>query len=135
METTIWDANMGGRMNAARWLERGEQILVNARRIRLFLEVQTKRHGLSEPELAVLWACDGSPTGGLGQNELAEKLAVSPAHVSAMVERLGRAKLLCGRAAADDRRRRLWEPTPAGMILLRFVVDGLTNVVQHRGAA
>jgi len=126
---------MGGRMSAATWLEKGEQILVNARRIRLFLEVQAKRHGLSEPELAVLWACDGSPTGGLGQNELAEKLAVSPAHVSAMVERLGKAKLLRGRAAEDDRRRRLWKPTPAGMILLRSVIDSLPNVVQHLGAA
>jgi DNA-binding MarR family transcriptional regulator len=99
------------------------------------LEEQTRRYGLSEPELALLWACRKAPPGGRGQRELAEELAVSPAHVSGLVERLRRAGLLRARTAEEDRRRRLWQLTPAGIATWHAILNGLAEAVQHRGAA
>jgi DNA-binding MarR family transcriptional regulator len=121
--------------DAAHWLERAEQILVYARRMRGLLEGHAERHGLSEAELALLWACTKSPAGGRSQRELAEELAVSPAHVSGLVERLDRAGLLHNRAAEDDRRRHLWELTPLGIVVWQAVLNGLAEAVGRRGAA
>ena len=79
------------------------------RRLRGHLEEQARRHGLSEPELALLWACSKAPPGGRSQCELAERLAVSSAHISGLVERMCRVGLLQVRAVEGDRRRHLWE--------------------------
>jgi DNA-binding MarR family transcriptional regulator len=117
------------------WIERAEQILVHARRLRELLEEQAGRHGLSEPELALLWACAKSPPGGRSQCELAEELAVSSAQVSGLVERMCRVGLLRARAVEEDRRRHLWELAPAGVVVWQAVLNGLTEAVEHRGAA
>ncbi|MBN1394106.1 MAG: MarR family transcriptional regulator [Pirellulales bacterium] len=119
----------------AAWLSRAEMLLVQARRIRAALEERIADWGLSEPELALLWACAASPPGGTSQRQLAEALAVSPAQISALVERLAQMELLQVRAAPGDRRRRLWEPTAAGMELWRAVSDSFDNIEPHRGAA
>ncbi len=99
------------------------------------LQERTAGKGLSEPELALLWACAASPPGGRGQRELAEFLAVSPAQISVLVERLDRAGLLQGRLAPGDRRRRLWEPTAAGTALWRSLAESFDDLELHRGAA
>ena len=104
------------------------------KRVRALLERRIAPYGLDEPELAMLWACIASPPGGRGQSDLADFLAVSPAQVSAVVKRLGQAGLLQGRIAAD-RRRRLWEPTPAGADLWRSIAESIEDPVLHRGAA
>jgi len=117
------------------WLERAERVLVQARRIRALLDGRIAARGLSEPELALLWACIASPPGGRGQSDLAEDLAVSPAKVSVLVERLARAGLLQGRVAREDRRCRLWEPTSAGTTLWQAIAEGFNDLEQRRGAA
>lgn len=117
------------------WLERAELALVKARQLRATLERRIAGRGLSEPELALLWACASAPPGGSSQRELAEQLAVSPAQISGLVERLAQLGWLRGRPAPADRRRRLWEPTAAGAALWRSIVDSLNDVEPQRGAA
>lgn len=122
-------------MDAVEWIEQAERILVCARQLRGLLEEQARRHGLSEPELALLWACSKAPPGGRSQCELAQRLAVSSAHISGLVERMCRVGLLQGRAVEGDRRRHMWELAPAGLVVWQAVLDGLMESVEQRGAA
>ena len=118
-----------------KWLERAEMVLVQARRLRAMLQERAAKEGLGEPELALLWACVASPPGGRGQRELAEFLAVSTAQISVLVERLDRAGLLQDRLVPGDRRRRLWEPTAAGVALWRSIAESFNDLEPHREAA
>jgi DNA-binding MarR family transcriptional regulator len=122
-------------IDTAEWLTNAERMLISARHLRGLLEELAERWGLSEPELALLWACTRVPAGGLSQSALAEQLAVSPAHISGLVERLSRLGLLRGRRADGDRRRHLCELTPAGVAAWQAVLRGLSDADQCRGAA
>ena len=110
---------------AVPWIEFAEQVLVCARRVRARLAAAASRQGLSEPEVELLWACAKSPPSGRSQNELAGDLAVSPAHISSVVERLRRAGLLQCAVAEGDRRLRLWRLTPAGQSVWQMLSDDL----------
>ena len=103
---------------AVRWVGLAERILVCGRILRDELVRDAGRCRLSEPEFSLLWACRDAPPTGLGQNELAARLAVSAAQVSGLVERLRVAELLEGRRGQTDRRRQLWRLTPAGQAAL-----------------
>jgi DNA-binding MarR family transcriptional regulator len=107
----------------APWIEFVERLLVCARRARERLSVEASRQGLSEPQIEMLWACAKAPPGGRCQKDLAEDLAVSPAHVSGVVERLHAAGLLQYSVAEGDRRLRYWRLTPAGQVLWQTVAD------------
>lgn len=120
---------------ASNWLERAESVLVQARKIRAILDERTARFGLGEPELALLWACVDSPPGGRGQRELADCLAVSAAQVSVLVERLSNAGVLQGHVDPNDRRRKIWETTPAGRAIWGAIAESFNDLDQHRGAA
>lgn len=78
---------------------------------------------LSEPQFALLWAC-GNCAAGLSQCELAVRLAVSPAHISGLVEQLSNRGLIAGERAAHDRRRQIWRLTSDGRATVeRIVID------------
>jgi DNA-binding MarR family transcriptional regulator len=91
--------------------------------------------GVSEIEFRLLWllfttaespAANGDAD--LDQGALATQLAVSPAQVSAVVDRLRAAGRVVSVVPADDRRRQLWLLTPAGRELVLNVaaaVDAL----------
>jgi DNA-binding MarR family transcriptional regulator len=89
--------------------------------------------GVSETEFRLLWllVSDGSVRGSSAndQADLAERLAVSAAQVSAVVERLRVAGLVEGDRQSSDRRRRLWRPTSQGFAL----VDGVVTRVAASG--
>jgi DNA-binding MarR family transcriptional regulator len=108
----------------APWIEFAERVLICARRIRTRLAAEASRHGLSEPEIEMLWACANATSSGRSQSELAEELAVSPAHVSSVVERLRRVGLLQCSMVQGDRRLRLWRLTPAGQAIWQALLDG-----------
>lgn len=120
---------------ASQWLERAESVLVRARKIRAILDKRIARFGLSEPELALLWACIASTHGGRGQSELADFLTISTAQVSVLVERLSNAGVLQGHVDPNDRRRKIWETTPAGRALWGTISESFNDFDQHRGAA
>ena len=108
---------------ACPWIESAQRVLVWARRIRRRLAAEAKRHGLSEAEIEMLWACAKAPPGGRSQNELADDLTVSPAHISGVVERLRCAGLLECSMVEGDRRLRLWQLTPAGQAIWQMLLD------------
>jgi DNA-binding MarR family transcriptional regulator len=79
----------------------------------------------------MLWACARAPAGSRRQNELAEELAVSPAHVSGVVEGLRRRGLLECSMVEGDRRLRCWRLTPAGAAVWQTLI----NDFDQRGEA
>ena len=93
--------------------------------------------GVCESEFRVLWhlqavadATAATPTsspvalpnGRLDQADLAERLAASPAQISAVVDRLRRRGLAVCESHPADRRRQLWRLTPEGRALVFEVV-------------
>ena len=109
------------------WIEYAEQVLVCARRVRVRLSALAGRHGLSEAEIEMLWACAKAPPDGRSQNKLAGDLAVSPAHVSGVVERLRCAGLMQCSMVEGDRRLRLWQLTPAGQAIWQMLLNDSTQ--------
>ena len=75
----------------------------------------------------MLWACRKAPPMGAGQSQLAESIAVSPAHISGLVEQLRKKGLLEPRRDPADRRRQLWRISPAGYAAIKTVLDDLTD--------
>lgn len=82
--------------------------------------------GVSDTEFRLLWLLaqqlgDDSPSPALDQSALAERLAVSAAQVSAVIERLRCRELIALVPSETDRRRQLWRLAPAGQSLVRAV--------------
>lgn len=69
---------------------------------------------LSEAEFRLLWLLSRQVAAGLEQRRLAEELGVSPAQVSATVEKLRCQQLIEPKANNTDRRRQHWQLTPTG---------------------
>jgi DNA-binding MarR family transcriptional regulator len=99
--------------------------LVLARQVRKRLAAVAGQVGLSEAEAELLWGCAQAPPGGRSQTALARDLAVSPGHVSAVIESLGRAGLLQCSMPEGDRRVRMWELAPVGRAVLEALLAGL----------
>jgi DNA-binding MarR family transcriptional regulator len=116
---------------ATQWVELAQRVLVCARMLRNELGQQAGRWQLSEPEFSLLWVCCKAPPLGFSQNELADKLAVSAAQISGLVEQLRGAGLLQGRRAATDRRRQLWRLTDAGETTLRTILADTSALVDR----
>lgn len=84
---------------------------------------------ISESEFRILWRLNGTdaamtgkfPAEELDQAALASDLVMSPAQVSALVDRLRRANHIAT-APADDRRRQVWQLTAVGRELLQAIV-------------
>jgi len=108
---------------AASWIESAVRVLICARGLRVRLAAEATRFGLAGTELELLWACAQAPRQGYSQGELAQILAVSPAQISGLVERLCAAGLLQCLAAEGDRRLRLWRLMPAGQAIWRMLND------------
>jgi MarR family transcriptional repressor of emrRAB len=93
--------------------------VVEGRRAARALGQWCRQFGLSEPEFQVLWVLRAIPEDGLDQATLAGRLALSPAQVSATVERLRTQGWIAQHNVPGDRRRHLWQLTPVGGALLR----------------
>jgi DNA-binding MarR family transcriptional regulator len=95
----------------------------------------TRGFRVSETEFRLLWLLfqhehrGSAPQPVLDQGELAAGLAISPAQVSGLVERLQASALIDRVASGFDRRRQLWRLAAAGETL---VLDVVANV--ERGA-
>jgi len=122
---------------ASRWIGLSEQISLCGRILRSHLVDQTEKAGLSESQLSVLWACASATADGLSQSELAQRLLVSPALVSGLVEQLRRRRLLTGQRDKADRRRQVWRATASGRDLVQgilvAVADWASRLDDHLG--
>jgi DNA-binding MarR family transcriptional regulator len=81
---------------------------------------------VGESEFRLLWelhtACADAGMASFDQAELADRLAVSAAQVSGMVERLRRSQLIARPAVDGDRRRQYWRLTAAGDELVQRII-------------
>jgi DNA-binding MarR family transcriptional regulator len=111
------------------WLHLVERVAVCSRLLRAALDNRMADCDLNPSQFSVLWACFHQPA-GVGQSELAELLAVSPAHVSGLVEQLRRRKLLAGHRPSADRRRQQWRLTPQGEACVKAVRTALRTWVE-----
>lgn len=85
------------------------------------------RRQLNEAQLTLLLVCGQSPSAGVPQSQVAARLALSPAHVSARLEQLRARGLLHSHRCKTDRRRQLWRLTPAGTALVGSVLAELAE--------
>jgi DNA-binding MarR family transcriptional regulator len=105
------------------WLWLAEQIALCGRLLR---DGRVRGAGtLSQPQFSVLWACHDAPPAGISQAELADRLSVSAAHVSGIVEQLRCKGLLQPRRLVADRRRQLWKLTPTGQLAMENLASAL----------
>lgn len=84
----------------------------------------TMRHGMTESEFHLLWVCqtrEQAPS----QSDVAHSLGISPAQVSCLVEQLRKRDWISGTRCAIDRRRQVWQLTPAGSSALDAAVADL----------
>lgn len=120
-----------GAANAAPgWAALTELLLTCSTALREELAARSQSAALSGPQFALLWACE-SGNGGLSQRELALRLSLSTAHVSGLVEQLGARGLIVGARAANDRRRQIWQLTPAGRDAVQNVIVELEPFAQR----
>jgi DNA-binding MarR family transcriptional regulator len=103
-----------------------EQILVCCKTLRAGLADRAAGHGLTDAQLLLLWACFKASGRGVGQQELSQTHALSPAHVSGLVEQLRDRGLLEGERSPTDRRRQSWRITPLGADVVGSFIASLT---------
>lgn len=100
-------------------VDRACRTVIEGRRAARAMAPWCRRFGLSEPGFQVLWCLRAMCGEGLDQSTLAGRLALSPAQVSTMVERLRAQRLIAQRHVPGDRRRRLWQLSSGGHALLQ----------------
>jgi len=100
------------------WCDLAEVLAVAARILQQDLGTAAESHGLSPAQWNLLSLCARAPIDGWSQSEMAQGLALSPAHVSQLVELLRQSGHLDGRRAPYDRRRQVWQLTTTGRELL-----------------
>lgn len=101
------------RRAACRWLQLAELLGSASRALRDCLSAHWPPE-LGPAHCSILWQCCEAGDAGRNQSELAENLAVSPAHVSGLVEDLRQQGLIEAFRPAEDRRRQVWQLTTAG---------------------
>lgn len=106
------------------WIHLVERLAVCSRLLRAGLDARMAACDLNPSQFSILWVCDHAESGA-GQSQLADLLAVSPAHVSGLVEQLRRRRLLAGHRPPSDRRRQLWRLTPQGRQLVESVLAAI----------
>jgi DNA-binding MarR family transcriptional regulator len=89
-------------------------MVVDGRRAARALADWARRFKLSEPEFLVLWCLRDATADGVDQTTIAHWLALSPAQVSATVERLRAEGSIVREAVPGDRRRHLWQLSASG---------------------
>jgi DNA-binding MarR family transcriptional regulator len=105
------------------------------------LAAWVRGYGVSECEFRLLWLLfpderEGATRGCvLDQGELADRLAVSAAQVSGVVERLQASELIDRVRDGADRRRQLWRLAHAGEALVLDVVASVQTHVEIAASA
>lgn len=107
---------------ANRWFALTEQLSFCGQSLRHQMFQHAESYALNDVQLSLLWACVTAPPPGQSQNELAQRLLISPAHVSGLVEQLRRKKLVRGHRDAADRRRQLWRATESGRATVQAIL-------------
>lgn len=95
--------------------------IVTGRVLQKQLGIHARAAGVRDAEFLLLWACYRAS--GQNQRELADRLGMSTAQLSGLVEGLRSRGLLACRRAEMDRRRQEWTLTDSGGALVVQVRD------------
>ncbi len=108
-----------------RLIEQTCQTAIEGRRAARAIAHWSKGFQLTEPESQILWCVRDAADGSIDQTTVAKRLALSPAQVSASVEKLRSGGWISPREAPGDRRRRLWQLSLKGNeLLIRMLLAG-----------
>ncbi len=102
------------------------EIVVGRRAARVWAD-WSRRLGLNETDLQLLWGLERAAPERLDQSTLATRLAISPAQVSVTVERLRASGWIGQSHSVADRRRNLWQLTAEGRQVIAGTLDELTR--------
>ncbi len=109
-------------------LDLGDQLSDAASTLRRQIERHVQAADLGDVSFRLLWHVRReSEDAGISQKELADRLQVSPAQTSSLVESLGRRGWIEAHRPSSDRRRQHWRLTAAGTKLLQAVMPELTR--------
>jgi DNA-binding MarR family transcriptional regulator len=103
-------------------IEQACRRVIEGRRAARAIAEWAARFELADGEFHVLWCLRSAASTGLDQTTLAANLAISPAQVSAMVERLRQRDWISQQCPPHDRRRRLWRLSVGGGELLEQMI-------------
>jgi len=104
------------------------QRIADGRRWARLLASAVREYGMSEAEFRLLWLlCEVEQT-RLEQSRLVERLRVSPAQVSALVEKLRLQQMITPVADGKDRRRKLWQLTVHGQTSFAAVITTVERI-------
>jgi DNA-binding MarR family transcriptional regulator len=104
--------------------------IVDGRRAARMLADCVRQFDLTEPEFLVLWCLRDATADGVDQTTIAHWLALSPAQVSATVERMNSQNWIVQHTSLADRRRRLWQMSSTGRALWNSMLAGIVSVRQ-----
>jgi len=85
--------------------------VAEGRRLARQLALVVREHAMNETEFRLLWLLRETEGEILEQSTLVEELGISPAQVSALVEKLRSQQILDSGTDRNDRRRKLWQLT------------------------
>ncbi len=122
-------------VSAAEQIDAACQMVATGRIVANQLAAHAKSFDLSETEFRLLWLlrtiCNQQPASQPpklpNQKAMCERLGLSPAQISAVVERLRKESLIVGQASPADRRQNVWQLTSSGQTLLEAVVTKLAS--------
>jgi DNA-binding MarR family transcriptional regulator len=115
---------------AGQFIRLAELVATASRTLRVGVGQSAFAAGVTEPEVPVLrWCC--AAQGGIAQKRLGELLAVSSAHLSEMLESLQRRGLVDARRLASDRRRQVWQASPAGRDAMETLLATLSIILRN----
>ena len=121
-----------GSMLSERQIDLACQAVVAGKQAAHQLALLAKQLGLNESEFRLLWLLkcsgiesqrsDNSSSSNYDQKTISVQLALSPAQVSTVVEKLRQCNLIMCCPSATDRRRNTWSITTQGAALLQQLV-------------
>lgn len=116
----------GGRESAVRRITKTCRQAVAGKLASRQLAAWVNGFAVGEAEFRLLWELHtthaGAAAAPLDQAELADRLAVSAAQVSGVVERLRSSQLIARPSVDGDRRRQYWQLTAAGNELVQRII-------------
>lgn len=95
--------------------------IADGRRLARLLAAALFDYSLSEAGFRLLWLLRETGQSSLEQSTLVERLGISPAQVSALVEKLRSQQIIALVADGNDRRRKHWQLTASGREFLESV--------------
>lgn len=117
---------------ADQFIQLAELVATASRTLRVGVGQSAFVAGVTESEVPVLrWCCATQGQGGIAQKRLGELLAVSSAHLSEILESLQRRGLVDARRLAADRRRQVWQASPAGHDAMETLLATLSVILRN----